>query len=716
MLQKINEFQDQFDRKDLKIAELTDELSNLYLVIDFNKSKEPEFNEKSKFQSKRFFLKKGGKNDQMESKTYNCIDSESSDSSSKNKSINSKSKKGSLSPIRKKTVTLSSNLIEEEQKKNNSKDSRRKTSGSSIINFQASQLKSPLDQTRKKSNISLRIPASTPKRKSSITLKLTIPSKKISNNNIEITSNTLKSIDEFPREARKSVLKKGANAKSSANKVQSTLIRYIQQENASKKIEVKLSPKVDTFKKIEDKSSATIESSENSNDEKKIDKNKKKNQENPELYYPQNLILTNKYSKYRREKKLHSLYVKNSLTLQNVNNEHNGNNEIHFLKDENQFLFECIKRKNVIALFSNHIFPKNKIYKTKIELILEILMVHKKKSEYFDFLYSFLKNNNELPIQAQNKQIQTSNVFFLSKSTQTYPLPEKDANSKNSNELIEKINKKSHQFDILTTSIESRPDKHLKIPNVSLKPEKNNLISSENIANKESYYESKPKIKTQQHYNSKSLEQETNLDGSRNNSKTNIFQKNDNKPSQALNFYSIANKALTESDEFFKKTEFQNLSSINNEYFLNNRKNYNIIEEGESIGNSAPNLKTLEIKIEEKITKDVYEHIKLMNKNTDSNYSKLKFMFNYPFRSINAKFNEKEKNLESKQEENIQELTYDKFQMFFNNMLKIHKRCGTNCSHLKSFYKNIGFQIKIPYSRQEIILKKNIISQLPKIF
>lgn len=89
----------------------------------------------------------------------------------------------------------------------------------------------------------------------------------------------------------------------------------------------------------------------------------------------------------------------------------------------------------------------------------------------------------------------------------------------------------------------------------------------------------------------------------------------------------------------------------------------------------------------------------------DFNFSKKKFFYKYPFKTINFKF----------QKENTNK-SEDKAEKFFENLYRKlvlqHERCGSNCGHLKKFYQRISFVNKY-LQKEEVQMNKNVIDRLP---
>ena len=114
------------------------------------------------------------------------------------------------------------------------------------------------------------------------------------------------------------------------------------------------------------------------------------------------------------------------------------------------------------------------------------------------------------------------------------------------------------------------------------------------------------------------------------------------------------------------------------------------------------------------ITKEVFEHLKKEKKNEDSNFSKNKHLFNYPFKKIDDFVG----NLNDKLEINLlgdnNQLSFENFKALFERLLQAHKKCGKNCKHLKKFYKAIGF-VRSSDKKQLMGISRTVISRLPKI-
>lgn len=109
--------------------------------------------------------------------------------------------------------------------------------------------------------------------------------------------------------------------------------------------------------------------------------------------------------------------------------------------------------------------------------------------------------------------------------------------------------------------------------------------------------------------------------------------------------------------------------------------------------------------------KEVFEHL---YKNSEVNFSKIKYMFNYPFKKIeDFSARKKTENLEEKFLTNKDNLNFETFKALFDRLIQAHIKCGKNCKHLKRFYKNIGFGMGS--NKKEFYISKKIISRLPKI-
>ena len=368
----------------------------------------------------------------------------------------------------------------------------------------------------------------------------------------------------------------------------------------------------------------------------------------------------------------------------------------------------------IIFLFSKYLFPHNKTFQNKVEAILENFITHNKNSEYFEYLLSFLKTH-ELPIKNQPKFIQTKMTSISAVSTQTDSLKTPIASDSSRNEvtnlikIIEKMKKKGQELDFNTTStsLESKPDKTNNFSKNENTPT-NKIISqtnnNRNIVSKEKFVTNKRNLTTFKNLKSSFQDEKKNTEV-----ESQTFRSK--KTIESLHFLNKTTKTERNNEPFYKtKTEKNEVLNSTKELFT--MKEFATEEDLDAENEVSGN-------IEEKISKEVFEHIQKINQKNEKNYSKIKFLFKYPFRSINAKFDEKKKlEKEKKEDEEYEEdnFTYDRFKKFFNRMIKMHKRCGGNCIHLRRFYQKIGFQMKVPLLKEEMIISKNIINKLPKIF
>jgi hypothetical protein len=101
----------------------------------------------------------------------------------------------------------------------------------------------------------------------------------------------------------------------------------------------------------------------------------------------------------------------------------------------------------------------------------------------------------------------------------------------------------------------------------------------------------------------------------------------------------------------------------------------------------------------------------LLSINEEENFSKIKYLYHYPFRDINFQ-NRKDnfKNLKKNDDKKLND--YDSFASLFKKLIQNHKGCPFPCDHLKKFYKRIKF-VNRYLSREELTLQKNIIDKLP---
>lgn len=425
-------------------------------------------------------------------------------------------------------------------------------------------------------------------------------------------------------------------------------------------------------------------------------------------YTRKNLEMVVKFHNLRRNKKLQSMYV--TLVTPNKEKEKENMEKID-TETENKLLFEIIRKKNPVLLFSQHVFPKNKPYQKKLEFILDQFLKNNKKSDYFDFLFTFLKTK-DLPFQTQQKTTQTISKPLLTTSCQTDPMKDSDSafrQKENTNlmKIIEKLQKNGQDWDFTNTtssSIESKTDK--------------NIISTKSLATNK--FEPPPVNEIR-----KFTTPERFLGTKRNNLNVHLNSSNfSRKSANEQTYESIMNVPTDPITVRVNKTT-ESLHSISNN---NNFSERNSNKKHATMNSTSPTLKEVktenddlveEPKVEDVITKEVFDHLQNMSKKDEKNYAKIKFLFKYPFRSINAKFDEKKMFLEEKEknetENEKEELNYDKFQMFFKRMVKMHRKCGVNCVHLRRFFQKIGFQLKVANLKQEMFIPKSIISKLPKI-
>ena len=93
-----------------------------------------------------------------------------------------------------------------------------------------------------------------------------------------------------------------------------------------------------------------------------------------------------------------------------------------------------------------------------------------------------------------------------------------------------------------------------------------------------------------------------------------------------------------------------------------------------------------------------------MQKNNKENFSKIKYLFNYPFKSVRQRLgNDIEIGIEDGKIEHI-----------VKKFIEKHRDCGNNCEHLQRFYRRIGF-INYQNERKEALLHKQMINRLPSL-
>lgn len=408
------------------------------------------------------------------------------------------------------------------------------------------------------------------------------------------------------------------------------------------------------------------------------------------------LKLISKFRSHRLANRLHSMFDFSRQNLRKTSDPLHLNELDLDLKSENEFLLESLRKKNAVQIFSNHIFPKNKSYQKKIEFILNCFIANKRSSDYFDYIHSFFSHKN-LPIITSTKFAQTNeNGSSISKFTQT----EFDRDEKKKQDATKKLMQTINVYE------------KIKVNGLELDQ---NTTTSTIVESKTNRLNNQDKGKfltsSEKHVNNKRMMplSPTNLNSSQS-IKNSIYKQQDH-----------LNSGFRKQNSEKSLNLNQNTILINNEKLETGKNNKELMKEFKTEEESLE-LED-EPKVEEKITQDVYEHIKRLSKSDESNYSKLKFLFKYPFRSINSKFDQKklifeEEEFKQKNEENdnMKELTYEKFHKFFKRMLKVHKKCGVNCIHLRRFFQKIGFKMNFPPISKELIISKTIINKLPKIF
>ena len=712
-MQKIKDAQTILQEKDAKIKEISNENSNLYLALEFNKTHEAELEkidenvEKSSHSSKKSL----GNPDETLSSKHQSKSPKNDRSFSK---TSKKAESSSMSPGRKKTLI-----------------SPKKSSDDFITRRNTQTITQTMylpKVTDKKASVLLRAPTVPEKtRKSSFSMA----NANADNLKSKTDISTFNQIDEIPSpnlpmRHRPSIVKNLKRNSRSVQDFKNNIIThtYVQDslnlidsgdesknnisevrkaggERKSTTFNQMLKPKTKIQPKVEITLTETILPS-NFNSEKLM----------PDIspikencYIRKNLELITKLHKLRKNKKLHSMYI----TIAAPNKEKEiETSEMIDTETENKLLFEIIKKKNPIFLFSQHIFPKNKPYQKKVEFILDQFLNNSKKSDYFDFIFNFLKTK-DLPFQTQQKTTQTIFKPLLTTSSQTDAMKDSDnafrqKETTNLMKIIEKLQKNGQDWDFTNTtssSIESKTDK--------------NIISTKSLAAN--------KFEPPVNEIRKFTTPERFMGTKRNNLNVNLNSSNfSRKSANEQTLESIMNVPTDPITVRVNKTT-ESLHNINNNFSERNSNN----KHGK-MNSTSPTLKEVrtenddlveEPKVEDVITKEVFNHLQNMSKKDEKNYAKIKFLFKYPFRSINAKFDEKKMFLEEKEknetENDKEELNYDKFQMFFKRMVKMHKKCGVNCVHLRRFFQKIGFQLKVASLKQEMFIPKSIINKLPKI-
>lgn len=416
-----------------------------------------------------------------------------------------------------------------------------------------------------------------------------------------------------------------------------------------------------------------------------------------------------KFINMRRKNRIKSLYEFNNIIDNNLKT-----CDSHLdVEQENILLREIIKQKKVKYLFSQHILPKDKQTAKKLEIILDIFEKNKRNAAFFNFLLIYLEKN-ELPIMSvfestqtyekkANRQVQTENSNQNNdKEIELMKMMEQLKNSQ-SNYAVKKkytIQKKNDNSE--------QTEKNVPVLPPDYRDETNNIYVKEGESDRKvigsndelsiEYQINELKngsdIKNlRKHEKKTTLLLENNEDSLENVKSQSItrlpkfsYEKNQTKH--------VYNQSLTTMDSMMKKKISPNNANEINEITLNDESEENV--------------------------KRVYERMKQLKEKDSKNYSKIKTLFNYPFRSVTDIIHSKNKNLNINNLKNNEieidgELSYDHFQEFFRQILKIHKKCGDNCKHLKRFYERLGI-LNLDSSKKELLLTKKIINKLPNIF
>lgn len=386
---------------------------------------------------------------------------------------------------------------------------------------------------------------------------------------------------------------------------------------------------------------------------------------------------------------------------------------------ENLLLREIIKEKKVKYLFSQHILPKDKQTAKKLEIILDIFEKNKRNAAFFNFLLIYLEKN-ELPIinvlestqtyeKKSNIHVQTENLNENNdKELELMKMMEQLKNSQN-NYAVKK------KFTVQNKNGKSeQSEKNEKMNFLSTYPTDNrnedNIYIKEDDPTKQAI-ESKNEISIEYRIKKSKNGSDKNIHIRKNEKKIKFFTENNEDSGEEAKSKSITrlpkfpheknlakhnyNQSLTTMDSMMKKKVSPNITNETNEITLNEESEENL--------------------------KRVYEKMKQLKEKDNKNYSKIKNLFNYPFRSVTDIIHSKKKNLninylkETNEIEVDGELSYDHFQEFFRQILKIHKKCGDNCKHLKRFYERLGI-LNLDFPKKELFLTKQIINKLPNIF
>ena len=181
----------------------------------------------------------------------------------------------------------------------------------------------------------------------------------------------------------------------------------------------------------------------------------------------------------------------------------------------------------------------------------------------------------------------------------------------------------------------------------------------------------------------------------------------DNLSTNSKNKERLHRKLKSENGErvsLFKNMEEQNTnkdSYLRTEYFVEKKKSVPLLSVEKNIfDNLDLNNLTLENQLE--------------SISEEQNFAKLKYLYQYPFRSIQTRFKKNNaKNLGQSKNDNQDD--FDSFATLFKNLLKSHEKCAFPCEHLKRFYKRIKF-VNRYLSKEELTLQKNVIDKLPDVF
>ena len=138
---------------------------------------------------------------------------------------------------------------------------------------------------------------------------------------------------------------------------------------------------------------------------------------------------------------------------------------------------------------------------------------------------------------------------------------------------------------------------------------------------------------------------------------------------------------LMTSDEVFRKNHKENKRTI---------KKFHRTEEEEPC--------SFDLNMLEQKEKDVLEVEEI-------NFSKKKYFFKYPFKTIEHKYKPEKIN-------KTDDMTEKFFENLYMKLVRQHEKCGPNCGHLKRFYQRIGFVNKY-LQKEEVAMNKNVIDKMP---